>query len=98
MAYAKRGVGDIYYVVDSKEDLLSIEIVNMGSTAWVIDEAIEYMANSKGQWFPQIPTNGKNEPINPENNYATVEYVDETFAKIIPYTEDEVSDMLDFDV
>ena len=98
MAYNKRGVGDIHYIVDSKEDLLDIKIVNMGSTAWVIDEAIEYMANSKGQWFPQVPATGKNDPINPDGNYATVEYVDETFAKITPYTEDEVLTMLGDDI
>ena len=80
MAYTKRGIGDVHYIVDTKDDLNAIENANMGSTAWVVHEAAEYMADSKGEWVPQnAPVVGGDTETSDEN-FATVEYVDSTFA------------------
>lgn len=80
MAYTKRGVGDIHYIVDTKDDLNTIENANMGSTAWVIHEAVEYMADSKGKWISQNAPAADNNTVTSDKNFATVDYVDETFA------------------
>lgn len=76
MAYTKKGVGDIHYIVDTKDDLNTIENPNMGSTAWVVHEAAEYMADSKGEWIPQTaPSNGGDANAPDLSNYASIDYV-----------------------
>lgn len=80
MAYTKRGIGDVHYIVDTKDDLNAIENANMGSTAWVVHEAAEYMADSKGEWVPQSAPVASDDTETSDENFATVEYVDSTFA------------------
>lgn len=80
MAYTKKGVGDIHYIVDTTDDLNAIENANMGSTAWVVHEAAEYMADSKGEWVPQNAPAASNDTETSDENFATVDYVDSTFA------------------
>lgn len=80
MAYTKRGIGDVHYIVDTKDDLNAIENANMGSTAWVVHEAAEYMADSKGEWVPQNAPVASGDTETSDGNFATVEYVDSTFA------------------
>ena len=80
MAYTKRGIGDVHYIVDTKDDLNAIENANMGSTAWVVHEATEYMADSKGEWVSQNAPAASNDTETSDGNFATVDYVDSTFA------------------
>ena len=84
MAYTKKGVGDIHYIVDTKDDLNAIENPNMGSTAWVVHEAAEYMADSKGEWVSQnVAANGGEAPSTPDINlddYATIDQVNAGFS------------------
>ena len=80
MAYTKRGIGDVHYIVDTKDDLNAIENANMGSTAWVVHEAAEYMADSKGEWVSQSAPVASGDTETSDENFATVEYVDSTFA------------------
>ena len=80
MAYTKRGIGDVHYIVDTKDDLNAIENANMGSTAWVVHEAAEYMADSKGEWVSQNAPAASGDTETSDGNFATVDYVDSTFA------------------
>ena len=81
MAYTKKGVGDIHYIVDTKDDLNTIKNPNMGSTAFVIDKGIEYMVDSVGKWWPQ-GTAANGDSTTPDINldgYATIDQVNTGF-------------------
>ena len=54
MAYSKKGVGDIHYIVDTTDDLNAIENPNMGSTAWVV-----HTVYHRGEWVPQMLPSAK---------------------------------------
>ena len=53
MAYQRYGQHDKSYICDTFADLKDIKDPNcsMGSTCFVIDEAVKYMINSKGEWI-----------------------------------------------
>lgn len=46
------------YIADTKEDLLNLPKVPMGSTCFVIAESITYMCNSKHEWIALKSSSG----------------------------------------
>lgn len=99
MAYQRYGQHDKSYICDTFADLKEIKDPNcsMGSTCFVIDEAIKYMINSKGEWIKQAPTitessgSGSNTPN--LSSYATISYVNEKIDAIeIPSVENLASE------
>ena len=83
MGYSRKFVGDVAYVVDTYADLTEIPTpVNMGSTALVIAEGIEYMVDSKGSWWPQgtAANGGTTTPDIDLDGYATIDQVIASFS------------------
>lgn len=91
MAYSKKGVGDIHYIVDTKDDLNAIENPNMGSTAWVVHEAVEYMADSKGEWVPQTAPSAENNTSAPSGDFITKADLDAVVEKLLTKEDFEKS-------
>lgn len=70
MSYQRYNQNDSRWIVDTKEDLKTLPESSMGSTAYIIDEACEYMVNSKGEWICQTPrsnNSGSNDVVKPDN-------------------------------
>ena len=83
MGYSRKFAGDVAYVVDTYADLTEIPApINMGSTAWVIAEGIEYMVDSKGNWWPQgtAANGGATTPDINLDGYATIDQVNAGFS------------------
>lgn len=93
MAYQRYGQHDKSYICDTFADLKDIKDPNcsMGSTCFVIDEAVKYMINSKGEWIKQVAaagSSGSGSSAPDLSSYATISYVDSEIDAIeIPSVE-----------
>ena len=93
MAYQRYGQHDKSYICDTFADLKDIKDPNcsMGSTCFVIDEAVKYMINSKGEWIKQVAaagSSGSGSSAPDLSSYATISYVDSEINAIeIPSVE-----------
>lgn len=72
------------YIADSASDLQAIPEKDMGSTCYVIDEAVEYCLMSTGKWVKQSVTEASNDGQGSVdlNGYATEEYVNDAIANL----------------
>lgn len=48
------------YIADTVEDLKELPHSAMGSTCYVIENAVNYMCNSKNEWIAQTKSSGSN--------------------------------------
>ena len=74
-------IRSVEYMADAVADLAELPKSAMGSTCYVIENAITYMCNSKQEWIPQNKpadnsSNNNNTPVAPDgtvdmSNYMT---------------------------
>ena len=84
MGYVKLdAIPEAKYLCDTKEDLaLLLPRPSFGDTCWVIEEAAEYIYNSKGQWLPMSNASAGAETKVDLTGYATEDYVQEQIQNI----------------
>ena len=99
MSYSRKLAGDVAYIVDTRANLADIPApVNMGSTAFVIDESIEYMVDSVGRWWPQgtAANGGSTTPDINLDNYATIELVNTAINEIVSAANSVIVQAVDY--
>lgn len=84
MGYVKLdAIPEAKYLCDTKEDLaLLLPRPSFGDTCWVIEEAVEYIYNSKGQWLPKSNASAGAETKVDLTGYATEDFVQEQIQNI----------------
>lgn len=76
-------ISQVYFIADTKDDLILIPDPKMNDECFVIQDACEYKAMSTGEWVKQVPSSSTGSEGNSEidlSAYATIEYVDSCFA------------------
>lgn len=80
---AFKRVNSVYFMADSKEDLKDLPASAMGAECYVISEACEYKANSKGEWIIQRAATVAPGSVEVDlTGYATEKYVDKAVASV----------------
>ena len=71
------------YIADTVEDLKELPQSAMGSTCYVIENAVNYMCNSKNEWIAQTKSSGGNSGGGADidlSNYMTKSEVEQAIA------------------
>ena len=71
------------YIADTVEDLKELPHSAMGSTCYVIENAVNYMCNSKNEWIAQTTSSGDNSGGGADidlSNYMTKSEVEQAIA------------------
>ena len=71
------------YIADTVEDLKELPHSAMGSTCYVIENAVNYMCNSKNEWIAQTKSSGGNSGGGADidlSNYMTKSEVEQAIA------------------
>ena len=71
------------YIADTVEDLKELPQSAMGSTCYVIENAVNYMCNSKNEWIAQTKSSGGNSGGGVDidlSNYMTKSEVEQAIA------------------
>ena len=88
-------ISQVYFIADTKDDLVLIPDPKMNDECFVIQDACEYKAMSTGEWVKQVPTTptSSNDSVEIDtSNFATKDELNNAIGNIqIPSVEGFVS-------